>query len=213
MIKAIFFDFDGVIVESVSIKTNAIAKLFKNENKEIRQRIVNYHLNNTGVSRHEKFRFIYKRMLDRQLSDAELNMLCDRFSTLVLEEVIKAPYVKGVKEFLENSRSKYKCFVISATPQQEIEEIIQKRHMSHFFKATYGAPTKKSDAARDILIRENLKPIEVLYIGDALSDYMAAKVNAVNFVARIDEDGSIFKDIDCLKTKDLTCLKTIIETL
>lgn len=31
MIKVVFFDFDGVIVESVDIKTKAFAKLFEKE--------------------------------------------------------------------------------------------------------------------------------------------------------------------------------------
>lgn len=213
MIKAIFFDFDGVIVESNDIKTNAFAELFTNESKEIRERIIDYHLNNRGVSRYKKIKFIYKHLLNRHLSNTEFNTLCNNFSTLVLEKVIKAEFVKGAEEFLENYRSKYKYFLLSATPQEEIERIIQKRHMGHFFQAIYGAPTKKSYAVRDILIRENLKPIQVLYIGDALSDYRVAKDCAVNFIARIDKNGFVFKDINCLKIKDLTCLGTIIETL
>lgn len=213
MIKAIFFDFDGVIVESNDIKTKAFVELFKNESREIRERIIDYHLNNGGVSRYKKIKFIYKHLLSRHLSNTDFNTLCNNFSTLVLEKVIKAKFVKGAEEFLKNYRSKYKYFLLSATPQEEMEKIVQKRHMSHFFKAIYGSPAKKSYAVRDILIRENLKPAQVLYIGDALSDYRAAKACAVNFIARIKKNGFIFKDIDCLKIKDLTCLRTIIERL
>ena len=52
-----------------------------------------------------------------------------------------------------------------------------------------------------------------VYVGDAMSDYIAAKDNSVNFVARINNNESIFKDIDCVKLKDLTGLASVIEKL
>ena len=72
---------------------------------------------------------------------------------------------------------------------------------------------KKRDAVKDILIRENIPPINVLYVGDALSDYEAAKDNSVKFIARINNNESLFIGINCLKIRDLTNLPKIIETL
>jgi phosphoglycolate phosphatase-like HAD superfamily hydrolase len=213
VIKAIFFDFDGVIVESVDIKTNAFAKLFENEGYDAVQKIVDYHVRNAGVSRYDKFRYIYQEILKRYLSDNEFEMLCDQFANIVVDEVVKAPYVKGAREFLGRYASEYKCFVVSATPQKEIEDIIQKRGISHFFSAIYGAPIKKSDAVRDILVKKDIKHISAVYIGDAISDYNAAKDNVINFIARIKNNESIFADIDCIKVKDLTNLREILEKL
>lgn len=213
MVQVIFFDFDGVIVESVDIKTKAFAELFEREGRDVVKGVVDYHLRNTGVSRYEKFRYIYKEILNRPLTEKEFQILCNKFANLVIESVIKAPYVKGIKEFLENYSARYKCFVVSATPQKEIEEIIQKRNMSRFFKRIYGAPTKKSGAMKEILIKERLEPLNAIYVGDAMSDYIAAKDNSVNFVARINNNEAIFDGIDCLKLRDLTNLNKIIEML
>lgn len=213
MIKAIIFDFDGVIVESNDIKAKAFAELFKNENKNAIRKIIGYHLNNTGVSRYKKIKFIYKHLLNRPLGRAEFSSLCNNFATLVLEKIIKAEFVKGAKEFLENYYSKYKFFLLSATPHKEIKEIIQRRQLSHFFKTIYGAPVEKSNAIREILKKESFKGSEALYVGDAMSDYLAAKASAVNFVARIYRNGFVFKNIDCLKIKDLTYLRIIVEML
>src|SRR4030066_2142162 len=107
MIKAIFFDFDGVIVESVDIKTNAFAKLFEHEGNKIVNEVIGYHLNNMGVSRYEKIRFIYNDILHRVLNETEFKALCDKFAELVVDGVIMAPYVKGALEFLENYASVY----------------------------------------------------------------------------------------------------------
>ena len=214
MVRTIFFDFDGVIVESVDIKTRAFAKLFEHEGEGIVKKVVSYHLNNAGVSRYEKFRYIYKEILKRFLSDEEFEMLCKKFAASVMDGVIKAPYVEGAKEFLENYSQAYKCFVVSATPQEEIEGIIQKRHIRHFFKAVYGAPAKKNDAVKTILVKENIDPCNAVYVGDAMSDYLAAKENRVAFIARVISDNSlIFKDLDCIKLNDLMNLKEAISSV
>ena len=213
MIKAIFFDFDGVIVESVDIKTAAFGKLFEQEGKDISERVVKYHLANTGVSRFDKFRFVYKKFLKRELDDAKFRLLCNEFSRLVTEEVIKAPYVKGAPEFLKKHFTDYIFFVVSATPQKEIEEIMAKRGIGHIFKKIYGSPTEKYLAVEDALMTYEIKPEEAVYIGDALSDYKAAKDNGISFVARIKNNERLFSVIDCVKVSDLVGLKEILNDL
>lgn len=222
MIKAIIFDFDGVLVESIDIKTNAFAKLFKTEGEDIVEKVVDYHLKNAGVSRFEKIKYIYQNMLKRDLSEKTFDDLCQQFSHLVVDEVVNAPYVKGAKEFLDRYSSKYMCFIASATPQDEIEEIIKRRHMMRYFKGVYGSPKKKGDIVREILAAYTLEynamsfnsvlsSQSFVYIGDAMSDYEAAMVNNVAFVARITEDNDLlFKGINCSKTNDLQNLHNII---
>mgnify|MGYP001568335834 CR=1 FL=1 len=211
MIKAIVFDFDGVLVESVDIKTKAFAKLFESEGEAIVEKVVDYHLRNAGVSRFEKFRYIYKEILKRHLSEDEFQGLCGRFSQLVADAVVAAPFVRGAKEFLENYYDVYDFYIASATPQDELERIIEKKNISLHFKKIYGAPQKKIDIVKTILSANALKPEDAAYIGDAMSDYEAAKSNGVAFVARITEDNSLlFKDINCLRTNDLRNLHDTI---
>ncbi len=213
MIKAIIFDFDGVIAESVDIKTEAFMELFKKEGKAAVKKIVNHHLVNAGVSRYEKFRFIYREILNRDLTDNEFKKLCDRFASLVVEAVVRAPCVKGAKEFLDAYAGSYKCFVASATPQPEIEEIIEKRGMERYFAGIFGAPKMKTDAVKEIVRSNGLSPEEVAYVGDAMSDYEAAENNRCHFIARINNNEPIFSAIDCIKVKDLNGLKEELDKL
>ena len=69
------------------------------------------------------------------------------------------------------------------------------------------------DAVKDILVKEAIEPANAVYIGDALSDYIAARDNSVNFIARINKNESIFINSNCLKIKDLMNLDSMIETL
>lgn len=213
VIKAIIFDFDGVLAESVDIKTKAFARLFEREGERVIEEIVEYHIKNAGVSRFEKFGYIYKEILKIPLTDVDFRNLCNRFSLLVVDEVVNAPFVKGAREFLENYSSVYNCYIASATPREEMEKIVKRRQMSRYFKGIYGAPTKKTDVVKTILFTHDLKPDNVIYIGDAISDYEAAKENNVAFIARITHNNDLpFKTVNCTKIQDLQNLRITIDS-
>jgi len=211
MIDAVIFDFDGVLVESVDIKTAAFGKLFRDEGTDVERQVVEYHLLNTGVSRFDKFRYIYQHILKKELTEDKFKNLCDTFAALVMDEVVSAPYVAGAKEFLDSFTGKCKFFVTSATPQDEIDEIVKRRQMDQYFEEVYGAPVKKIEAVRTILDKYGFDPDSVIYVGDAMSDYEAAKSSGLKFVARINNNEDIFSKIDCAKMRDLTNLKSFFK--
>lgn len=67
MIKAIIFDFDGVIIESAEIKTDAFRTLFAGY-PDMLPEIIAHHQKNSGISRYKKFRYIYEKILGQELS-------------------------------------------------------------------------------------------------------------------------------------------------
>jgi phosphoglycolate phosphatase-like HAD superfamily hydrolase len=215
MIEAIIFDFDGVLVESVDIKTRAFARVFEPEGEDVTARVTEYHLQNAGVSRFDKFRYIYENILRRPLPEDRFDELCRHFAGLVVEEVTSAPFVKGAREFLDNFAGHVykKCFVSTATPQGEIEEIIRRRHMQGYFKAVHGAPKKKAVIVREILDTHGIDPGAAVYVGDAMSDYSAASANSVPFIARVRGDIEVFNGVNCIKIPDLTELPQALESL
>ncbi len=193
-IDAIFFDFDGVILESVDIKGWAFGKLFENYPQHVDE-IVAFHFANGGMSRFDKFRYIYKNILKESLPDDEFNALCIKFSDLAFKRVLKCEFVPGAIEFLGKHYKKTKFYIISGTPQDEIEHIVEARGLSKYFQGVYGSPTGKSFWAKKIIMQEKLNIAKALFIGDAMSDYEAAKENKLIFVARINSDNShIFED-------------------
>jgi phosphoglycolate phosphatase-like HAD superfamily hydrolase len=184
MIKAIIFDFDGVLVESVDIKTEAFRKLFSFSPSHLDE-IVRYHINNTGISRFEKFRHIYANILHEDLPDNKFHELSDRFSSLVIDAVVKAPCVPGAGGFLKRFFTTIPLFVISATPEDELREIIQKRQMGQFFRAISGSPAKKADNISALIRKGAIDPDKIIYVGDAVNDLNAAWQVGVRFIGRI----------------------------
>ena len=56
MLKGIIFDFDGVIAESVQIKSDAFASLYEQYGDNIVKKVIEHHEANGGMSRFEKIR-------------------------------------------------------------------------------------------------------------------------------------------------------------
>jgi phosphoglycolate phosphatase-like HAD superfamily hydrolase len=75
--------------------------------------------------------------------------------------------------------------VVSASPEGELITIITTREMTKYFRGIFGAPRKKVDCIRTIRERELLDPPQVLFVGDALNDYRAAREAGVPFAGRV----------------------------
>lgn len=184
MIKTILFDFDGVILESMDIKTKAFADLFSDYPQYVDQ-IVKLHIDNGGMSRFEKFKIIYNDMLKKPLSQEEMELLNNKFSGYVYQSVLDCPFVEGAYELLNKYHKHYLFFVVSGTPQEEIKSIVKERKLSGFFVDVFGSPEDKTTLVAKVLRDYKLRPEEVLFIGDAINDYEGAKNNRVEFIGRV----------------------------
>lgn len=183
MIDVLILDFDGVVLESVDIKTRAFRELFSFRPDHVEE-IVDYHKRNTGVSRFDKFRYIYREILKEPLSDEQFTWLSERYAGLVVDGVVSSPFVPGGKEFLGRYSGKVPLFVVSASPQEELVSIIRRRGLSSHFRGVYGAPTTKEEAIREILAMMGSGPAQTLFVGDALNDLKAARDCGIRFVGR-----------------------------
>lgn len=210
MIKAIIFDFDGVLVESTDIKTNAFKKLFS-EWPDKSKEGVNYHLGNMGMSRYVKFKYFFETILKEPYSDEIGLELGRKFSEIVVCEIKKAPTVKGTDEFLEENFKKYMFFIASGTPQAELNDIVSHRLIDKFFKGIYGTPASKTEIVESILRKYGLKKNQVVFVGDTVSDKKTSEDTGIHFILRVTaENGDIATKH---KIKNLTLLKRTIEQL
>ncbi|ODS33770.1 MAG: hypothetical protein SCARUB_01127 [Candidatus Scalindua rubra] len=85
-----FFDFDGVIVDSLETKAQAFGALFKDYGEEIVRKVIDYHLQNGGMSRYEKFKFYYNNFLNKKITQEIIGDLDREYSQLVVEKSRKS---------------------------------------------------------------------------------------------------------------------------
>lgn len=190
--QAVVLDFDGVLVESVDVKTQAFATLYRPYGADVVERVVDYHLAHGGLTRTEKFRYYHEKLLGMPLSTGMAAELGERFSRLVEDAVVAAPWVPGAMEFL----GKYSCllplFIASGTPEEELKRIVERRGMSRYFAGVYGAPRTKAEILLHISAKHGFDTPAMLMVGDARGDYEGALQAGTAFVGRAGGNAGFF---------------------
>jgi len=187
--QAVFFDFDGVILDSVDVKTQAFAAMFRVYGPEVERAVVDYHLANGGISRFRKFEYYYRELLQAPITQEILDNLGLEFNRLALEGVLAAPFIDGALETLILlKQQKVPAFVVSGTPHEEIQLIVETRNLGSYFVETHGSPRKKQEIVQDIASRHSLPLESCLFIGDATTDFEAAHLCGTAFLGIV-KDG------------------------
>ena len=210
-LRAIVFDFDGVIIESADIKKQSYRQLFEEEFPDHIDEILAYQESRGGVTRRRQFEEIHENILREKPAPGRIDTLEERYVGLMFERVLSAPLVPGALEFLEKFHRRIDLFVASATPEDELNHIVRERGLAIFFKDVYGFPMQKSKVLGLIAGRVGCAPGEIVFIGDYPTDREAAESAGVPFIARL---GSISEMEKCAeKIMDLTELADLLERM
>jgi len=122
--SALFLDFDGVVLESAEVKTQAFAKVYAGAEPETIGTILSYQRRHGGVSCREKFRYFERMLFGREPTAERIESLSDRLAHIVFDRVIVAPYVAGARAFLARARAAAQLFVVSGTPDAGLRAIL-----------------------------------------------------------------------------------------
>lgn len=186
--QAVFFDFDGVILDSVQVKTKAFARMFRQYGPDIEQAVVAYHLDHGGVSRFEKFKYYYNHLLFLPVEEKELEEMGKEFSRLALDEVMAAPFIPGALETLQRLFvERIPAYVVSGTPEGELSHIVAEKGLNCYFHEIHGAPRKKAEILLAIIEKYSYVPRQCLFVGDAMTDYEAAVATGTHFIGIVSD--------------------------
>ena len=200
----IFWDFDGVIKDSVEVKSLAFGQLFAPFGDDVVKRVREHHEANGGLSRFDKLP-IYLRWAGCVSTTELIEEFSKKFSILVKRKVIESDWVPGALEFVRNKKNKQLYFIITATPQDEIEDIINELELTKFFHKIIGAPISKSNAIKSILESYCIDAEQSFMFGDSMSDYQAATENGITFLLRrTTENEDLQKRLNCIMFNDFT---------
>ncbi|MBF0427578.1 MAG: HAD family hydrolase [Magnetococcales bacterium] len=181
--RIVFWDFDGVIKESVEVKTTAFKSLFATLGDDLVCRIGMHHEAHGGMSRFEKIP-LYLQWGGLEPSPERVESYCRTFEGLVKQAVIGSPWVPGVWDYLASNHARQRFVLVTATPQAEIEEILATLGIASWFEKVFGAPVRKGEAIAVMLDRWRVSKEESVMVGDSTTDWEAAKQNDIAFVLR-----------------------------
>jgi phosphoglycolate phosphatase-like HAD superfamily hydrolase len=179
----VFWDFDGVIKESVAAKGEAFAQLFRSFGGELVRQVREHHERNGGMSRFEKIP-LYLRWAGITPDEREVSRYCEAFATAVRSAVLESQWVPGAQQYLQNQCRRQRFVLLSATPQAEIEEILATLGVRNWFSEVFGTPTTKTAGLSGVLQTSGCEPAQALLIGDSEADYRAAMATGVDFLLR-----------------------------
>ncbi len=174
-LKCLVFDCDGVILDSVPVKTRAFARLAEPYGTEARDRMIMFHRMHGGVSRYRKFAWFFEEVLGRKISEEESAEWGRLFAGYALDEVKRCPMVEGIQEVLDTWKGRMPMCVCSGTPTAELVQVLELRGLAHYFDRILGSPPAKAEVLAGIVREFRQDPADVLMVGDASTDRDAAE--------------------------------------
>ena len=152
MNKVVIFDFDGVILDSMPIKTYAFCKIFEMFPKDAVEKLRVFHLQNGGISRFVKIRYFFNDIIKESICDQEVQRYASEFSAIVVEELVKPKYlILETMEFIEAICKTKRLFIASGAEEEEIRFLCRTLGIDGYFEEIYGSPTPKSELLGMIL--------------------------------------------------------------
>lgn len=209
-LRVLILDFDGVVIESNAVKTDAFQHVFARF-PEHAEAMMAFHHAHVSLSRFAKFDHLLA-LMGRVDDNVLMDDIAADFSRRVLEGMMSVPLVMGAEDFLRKVSPVLPVYLASVTPAEELDLILAQRRLAHWFRDIYGCPPwTKPDAIWDVVVREKVNPGEVLLVGDSAGDQRAAQMTGVRFLAR--DSGLRFDPPAPLAFADLNEISQYIEAL
>ena len=182
--KLILWDFDGVIIESNSVREQGFREVLKQYPSEQVEELIDFHNANGGWSRYVKFRYFFEKIRKEPTTDEQVNDLAGKFSSimkdlLVNPELLITETVAFIEEMYNSGKEMH---IVSGSDGNELRGLCSALKIDHFFKSINGSPTPKNLLVKELVELNHYQKKNIVLIGDSINDYEAAKVNGIPFI-------------------------------
>jgi phosphoglycolate phosphatase-like HAD superfamily hydrolase len=183
-IRLLILDFDGIVLESNGVKTEAFREVFSAYPDHL-DAMMRYHDATPSAPRRAKFEHLVYERLGQPGNRVLVDDLLIRFSSRVRARLRTCALVPGALEFLDEFAQRVRTYLVSVTPEADLEATLADRDLRRHFAAVYGCPPwTKTTAVADILRASGEAADRAVLVGDSPSDLQAAGETGVEFVGR-----------------------------
>lgn len=182
--KIIFWDFDGVILDSMKIRTAGFRKLFSDYPNEAIDNLIDYHLKNGGLSRYVKISYFFNEIMVSGINDEQVNIWAKKYSDIVTEDLVSPKlFINDSLSFIKEEHQNFTFHIVSGSDGVELRSVCKQLGIDVFFKSINGSPTPKSELIKSIINTEDYSRNDCCMIGDSINDFDAAESNGITFFA------------------------------
>jgi phosphoglycolate phosphatase-like HAD superfamily hydrolase len=211
-IRAVVFDFDGVLVDSNEVKRQAFFEVFRDYDGSA-EVVVSLLASDGVIDRYDVIQGVLSQLevdlppraqVARKLAE-EYNAICEHHAATCAE-------IEGAATALATLAAEYQLFVNSATPEQPLRRIVARRSWDRFFRGVFGRPSTKTENLRRALSASSTTAQDLLFVGDSRSDMLAAREVGCHFVG-VRDDEDVFRQHGVSVVEDLTVLPELVPDL
>lgn len=178
----IFWDFDGVIMDSMPVRNKGFELVLKEFPNEQVKLLMQFHLKNGGLSRYVKFTHFFEEIRGEKVTQAEIKEWAQKFSGIMREELVQpALLIEDSLHFIKENYRKFNMHIVSGSDGEELRYICEKLDISQYFISIHGSPVPKKELVQKLLTTHNYHLENTILIGDSINDYEAAYVNNIEF--------------------------------
>lgn len=182
MKKTVFWDFDGVILDSMAVRDWGFREIFKMFSADQVEDLINYHRANGGLSRYVKIRYFYEEILKKEITEVEVLEYAERFSVLMKQELTNPEnLILDSVNFIKQNHTKYNFHIVSGSDQNELRFLCKELDLSQYFLSIHGSPTPKKELVNQVLKEYSYDQKGCCLIGDSHNDFEAAEFNEIYF--------------------------------
>lgn len=182
-IKVIFWDFDGVILNSNEVRDSGFEIVLKDFPKNQVELLLNYHRQNGGLSRYVKFRYFFEVIRGEKVSNKQIQDYASKFSEIMLNILTnKDLLINDSLSFIKKNKEKYRMHIVSGSDGKELKLLCKYLGIDHYFETINGSPEIKINLVKKILDKYDYKIENCVLIGDSINDYEAAIINKIKFL-------------------------------
>ncbi len=165
MIKAIVFDFDGVLVNTYESHFQIFNKKY-NLNRELHKRLFEGN--------------VHEKRAKLEIKDSDISTF-----NLLQKNLSKRKIKKDILNVLKELKKDYLLFIVSSNKEIILKEFLYKQKLQNLFEDIFGFETEiKKDEKFGLLLKKyKLNKNEVIFVTDTLGDILEVKKLKIKTIA------------------------------